>query len=67
MISTINKARELSVGASEAKLCQKLIKNHICLYLKFQNYFIFQHNLVFSYMKYLINVISYKNVAPEPC
>ena len=48
MISTINKARELLAGASEAKICQKLIKNHICSYLKFQNYFICQHTLVFS-------------------
>ena len=38
MISTINKARELSAAASEAKLFQKLMKNHICSYLKFQNY-----------------------------
>ena len=48
MISTINKARQLLPGASEAKLCQKLIKNHICSYLKLPNYVISQHTFVFS-------------------
>ena len=47
MISTINKAIELSTGASEAKLCLKLIKKHKYSYIKFQNYLICQHTMVF--------------------
>ena len=53
MISAINKARELSAAASEVKLCLKLIKKHICSYLKFQNYYNCQYTLVISKHKIL--------------